>query len=422
MRVGVSRSRNGLAEPRVMWHKGAVPAETENPAATTGSAATPAAETSTPPSEPVFADAALAAFVQASRDDPGPTARSLGAEESRRAQRARVRAQPPGPSMDSVRDESAAGVPVRVYRARTDPAAASPGSVVFLHGGAWIIGSLDSHDRACRRLARATGLDVVAVGYRLAPENPWPAAVDDAVAAVRWTVRTTRPERLVIAGDSAGGTVATLACRRLLEAGERVPDLQVLLYPNTDLTLSQPSVRAFGTGFGLDVDFVRWGAQAWMPDPGRRADPGVSPLFLPDPAGSPPTLAVTNEADLLRDEGELYARRLAQAGVAVRHRRERGMIHGFLTLDTVSAAAAEAGERVFADIRDLLGLDGHEEGGSDGHWPGHTSRRRNASSTTRWARSGCPRARSGRPRRSARCRTSRSRECRWNPRTSALSD
>lgn len=337
-----------------------MPAETDRPATGTATAAA---------REPAYADAALAAFVQTAREDPGPSARSLGAAESRRAQRARIRTRPPGPELASIEDVSADGVPARLYRPTpeppeptgTDPAAASsPGTVVFLHGGAWIVGSLDSHDRVCRRLAAATGLTVLAVDYRLAPEHPWPAAVDDAVAAVRWMLRTMPPRRLVLAGDSAGATIATLTCCRLRSAGDRVPDLQVLVNPNTDLTLSQPSVRAFGTGFGLDVDMVRWGAQSWMPDPARRADPEISPLFQRDLGASSAALIVTNELDLLRDEGELYARRLAEAGVPVRHRREQGMIHGFLTLDTVSPAAAEAGERVFADLRDLLGLDGHE--------------------------------------------------------------
>ena len=119
------------------------------------------------------------------------------------------------------------------------------------------------------------------------------------------------------------------------------------------LTLSQPSVKTKATGWGLDADAVAWGAQLWVPDPARRGDPAVSPLFA-DPHGLPPALIVTAEHDPLRDEGDAYAGRLAGAGVPVRHRCETGHVHGFLTLDQVSPAAASDGERVFADLNDLL--------------------------------------------------------------------
>lgn len=315
---------------------------------------------------PVFADEALAALIEAERGDPAPSAREVGAARSRRAQRERARRRPKGPELHAVDDVSADGVPARLYRPAPEAAGADPRAVVvFLHGGFWIIGGLESHDRACRRLATATGLAVLAVDYRLAPEHPWPAAVDDAVTALNWAARELRPGRLVVAGDSAGGTVGTLACGRLRAQGGRVPDLQVLLYPNTDLTLSQPSVREFGTGWGLEADEVAWGAESWVPDPARRADPAVSPMFAADLAGSPPALVVTAEFDPLRDEAELYARRLAESGVAVRRRREPGMIHGFLNLDTVSDAAARAAERVFADLRELVGEHGDEGRGEE---------------------------------------------------------
>ena len=330
------------------------------------------------PGAPAFADEAIALFVYATRRDPGPPASEVGAVRSRREQRERARKRPPGPELQAVDDVSADGVPARLYRPAAgdgngiggrdaEPAdlTAGRGTVVYLHGGYWTIGDLESHDRACRRLAAATGLAVLAVDYRRAPEHPWPAAVDDAVAAVRWAARATRPARLVVAGDSAGGNLATLSCLRLRDGGGPLPDLQVLLYPNTDLTLSQPSVRTFGAGWGLSAEEVAWGAANWVPDPGRRADGAVSPLFEPDLAGCPAALIVTAEFDPLRDEGESYARRLAEAGVAVRARREPGMIHGFLTLDTLSPAAAAAGERVFADLVDLLGEDGNEVEGSD---------------------------------------------------------
>jgi acetyl esterase len=316
----------------------------------------------------VLADAALAGYVEDVRRTPGVPWCEVGAAELRRGRRERAAARRRGPELSSVEDLTAGQVPARLYRpfaecdpaaaARPAPAAAVPlATVLYLHGGAWVIGDLESHDRACRRLTHATGAAVLAVDFRRAPEHPWPAAVDDAVAAARWAAGAL-PGPLVLMGDSAGGTIATLACLRLREEGGPRPAAQVLAYPNTDLTLAQPSVREFGTGWDLAAADVAWGAESWVPDPARRADPAVSPLFASDLAGLPPALIVTNAYDPLRDEGEAYARRLAEADTPVRHRREPGMIHGFLTLDTVSPAAAAAGERVFADLVAVLGEDG----------------------------------------------------------------
>ncbi|GAA2744259.1 alpha/beta hydrolase [Kitasatospora cinereorecta] len=303
-----------------------------------------------------LADAELAAFVEAVRRDPGPSARELGAAGLRRAQRSRVAGQVRGPEVDTVSDLTVGpgDVPVRLYR----HPGADRGTVVFLHGGMWAIGDLDSHDRLCRRLVHGAGVAVVAVDYRRAPEHVWPAAVDDAVAVLRWahtdagaTTGTAGP--VATMGDSAGGHLATLACLRLRDEDGPLPALQVLAYPNTDLTLSRPSVRAKGTGWALDADAVAWGAEQWVPDPARRADPAVSPLYA-ELGGLPPAVVVTAEHDPLRDEGDAYATRLTAAGVPVRHRCESRQIHGFLTLDALSPAAAAAGGRIFADLADLL--------------------------------------------------------------------
>ncbi|MCW2900197.1 MAG: hypothetical protein JWO67_2462, partial [Streptosporangiaceae bacterium] len=221
------------------------------------------------------------------------------------------------------------------------------------------IGDLESHDRACRRLALGADTAVLAVDYRRAPEQPWPAAVDDAMEAVRWAAGNLRELTgaagpLVIAGDSSGGNLAVLACLRLRDEGGPLPDAQVLIYPNTDLTLTRPSVTEKGTGWGLSADAVAWGAELWVPDPELRADPRVSPLHAAELSGLPPAVVVTAEHDPLRDDGEAYAARLRTAGVLVLHRREPRMLHGFLTLDTVSPAAAAAGDRLFADIAGVL--------------------------------------------------------------------
>ncbi|MGW9193784.1 alpha/beta hydrolase [Micromonospora chersina] len=309
------------------------------------------------PNSPPLADAALAAFVEAVRQNPGPPARTVGAAALRRAQRLRVDARPPGPEIDRVEDLTvgAGAVGTRLYR----PSPAARPLVVFLHGGMWTIGDLESHDRACRRLALTTGTAVLSVDYRRAPEHPWPAAVDDCVEVIRWAATGGGSSAgiggpTVVMGDSSGGNLAALACLRLRDEGGPLPAAQILVCPNTDLTLSCPSARTKATGWGLATDDVAWGAEQWVPDPARRADAAVSPLSAADLSGLPPAVVVTAEHDPLRDEGNAYAARLAAAGVPVRHRCEAGMVHGFLTLDTVSPAAAAAGDRVFADVADLI--------------------------------------------------------------------
>jgi acetyl esterase len=226
--------------------------------------------------------------------------------------------------------------------------------LVYFHGGGWTIGDLDSHDRTCRRLAQVGDVAVLAVDYRRAPEHPWPAAVDDAVNAVRWARRELASiagtGAIGVAGDSAGGNLAALCCLRLRDHGEPQPALQVLMYPNTDLTFSQPSVTENATGWGLDADDARWFAEQWVPDPALRGHPRVSPLAEPDVAGLAPAVVVTAEHDPLRDEGNAYAAALAAAAVRVTHRVEAGQVHGFLGLDLFSPAAAEATLRIGADI------------------------------------------------------------------------
>ncbi|MFG2164900.1 alpha/beta hydrolase [Micromonospora chersina] len=309
------------------------------------------------PSSSPLADAELAAFVEAVRQHPGPPARAVGAAALRHAQRLRVDARPPGPEIHRVEDLTVgrAAVGARLYR----PSPTAQPLVVFLHGGMWTIGDLESHDRACRRLALATGTAVLSVDFRRAPEQPWPAAVDDCLDVIRWAAtggssRAGIEGPTVVMGDSSGGNLAALACLRLRDEGGPLPAAQILVYPNTDLTLSCPSTRTNATGWGLAIDDVAWGAEQWVPDPARRADADVSPLFAADLSGLPPAVVVTAEHDPLRDEGNAYAARLAASDVPVRHRCEAGMVHGFLTLDTVSPAAAAAGDRVFADVADLI--------------------------------------------------------------------
>lgn len=302
---------------------------------------------------PSFADEQLAAFVA----QPSPALARLDVAAMRAGIAERARSRPRGPEMAAVRAVRAGAVRGRLFR----PLADSLGLIVYLHGGGWTIGDLESFDRLCRRLAAASGSAVLCPEYRLAPEHPWPAAVDDAVAVLRWVAG--RPAelgaldgRVAVAGDSAGGALAALACLRLRhEAPAALPALQVLIYANTDLADDDsPSMRQKASGFGLSVDTVHFFNAQWVPDRARWSDPAVSPLHAPDLSGLPTALVVTAEHDPLRDQGEAYARRLADAGVAVTLRRETGLIHNFMLLDELSPAAAAAADRVAADIARLF--------------------------------------------------------------------
>ncbi|UUT34381.1 alpha/beta hydrolase [Microbacterium elymi] len=220
-------------------------------------------------------------------------------------------------------------VPVRIYR----DGDGDRGILVYLHGGAFFLGSLDTHDHIARALAAATGLTVVSAGYRLAPEHPFPAGLDDATGVVRWAAdRFPGPVRAV-AGDSSGGTFAAAVAARLHDEGFDRITHQVLLYPSLDLDFDQsryPSLVENATGYGLEYAglapfnafYLRSGAD---PD-----DPLVSPIKRVDLAGLPPALIVTAEYDPLRDEGERYGQRLRGAGVDATVVRMPGVNHGFV--------------------------------------------------------------------------------------------
>jgi acetyl esterase len=260
----------------------------------------------------------------------------------RQAARVRAKGRTPGPDMPSV-DTTMAGVPVRVYQ---------PGArlvVVYLHGGGFVLGDLDTHDAQVRRLAAATTATVVAVDYRRAPEHPWPAAVDDASGVVTHIAAAGTP--VAVAGDSAGGLIAILTALRLLGKASLVA--QLLVCPNTDPSLRSSSVADKGRGWLLDADVLRRWVATWLPDPGLRDSPLTNPLIA-NLEGLPPAVVVTAEHDPLRDEGDAYAARLQAAGLAVIHRCEPGLIHNFPTLRDVSPSAAAAEDRFLHDAANLL--------------------------------------------------------------------
>jgi acetyl esterase/lipase len=305
-----------------------------------------------------FADPELADLI--AQVNSRPTETDVAALRAGAAQRALARAK--GPDLSEVRDvlvPAAGGIPVlaaRLYR----PHAGTAPLVAYAHGGGWTMGNLDTHDRICRRLARASGAAVLSVDYRLAPEHPAPAAIDDVVHVLQWVASIPpelgpAPSTVAIAGDSAGGALAALACLRLRDARSKaLPDLQVLVYANTDLTGPGASMRHKASGWGLDVSAVDFFNRQWVPDVRRWADPAVSPLRAPDLRGLPAALVVTAEHDPLRDQGEAYAGRLREAGVPVDVRREDGLVHNFLMYDQTSPACARASDHLARDIGRLL--------------------------------------------------------------------
>jgi acetyl esterase len=228
------------------------------------------------------------------------------------------------------------------------PGSPPPPVVLFLHGGGFVIGDLDTHDEPCRLLCHHAGAHVVSVDYRLAPEHPFPAPLDDAIAALRWLQREAAnlgadPAQVCVGGDSAGANLATVAAFTLAREGTP-PAAQYLVYPTTDMQSSLPSRTVhFVRGYVLssaDMDAFRdFYLQSQPIDP---RDHRTSPLYTPDPAIAPPAVIVTAGFDPLRDEGRLYAEALQQAGVDVRFRQFSSLIHGFLHMTTVVPAARAA--------------------------------------------------------------------------------
>ena len=262
------------------------------------------------------------------------------------------------PPIHDVTDTTAPGpagdIPVRIYR----PSDATDLPVlVWIHGGGWVIGDLDSGEFPCRRIATETPCVVVAVDYRLAPEHPYPAAVEDAEAATRWALAELAGgdgARLAVGGDSAGGNLATIVARHLRDDGVDVA-LQVLVYPVTDCDFTSASYRENGLGYLLDLPAMVWFWGHYQPDPAARTHADCSPLRADDLAGMPPAWVVTAGFDPLRDEGRAYARALQDAGVEVTHREYEGLIHAFFTMNLAMDAAAEAQDDAAAALREAFG-------------------------------------------------------------------
>lgn len=245
--------------------------------------------------------------------------------------------QPIGGIRDLVVDGADGPIPARLYLPTSSLGRRPLPTLMYFHGGGFLYGDLASHDAACRFLAETSGVQVLAVDYRLAPEHPYPAPVQDGVAAYRWLVAhaadvNADPERLAVGGDSAGAALATVVA--VHAAAEGLPlAFQLLVYPVTDFVNESRSRELFAEGFYLTKGFMDNAEAAYLADPAQAKEPDASPLLRTDwPAGVAPAHVVTAGFDPLRDEGEAYAALLAEQGIEVTSVRYPGMIHGFFNV------------------------------------------------------------------------------------------
>jgi acetyl esterase len=229
-------------------------------------------------------------------------------------------------------------IPIRVYT----PIAQPVGTVVFYHGGGFVLGGIETHDQLCRRLANASECRLVSVEYRLAPEHKFPAAVTDSYDAFRWATQNFEGE-VCVAGDSAGGNLAAVVAQLAKENGDRQPSLQVLIYPVLNLLGVEKSVTDFAEGYFLTLEEMLWFRRQYLSSDADAANPLASPMLTPDLSELPPAIIVTAEYDPLRDQGEAYSALLRKAGVTVLGLRYTGVTHGFMSFPiTAGAAATEA--------------------------------------------------------------------------------
>jgi acetyl esterase len=244
-------------------------------------------------------------------------------------------------------------IPVRLYRPHLAPGVVPP-ALIYLHGGGWVIGSLEHVDVGCRELAARAGCTVLNVDYRLAPEHPFPAAVEDAWAVTAAVARDAArfevdPRAIAVAGDSAGGNLAAVVALLARDRGLSLAH-QLLIYPVTDTAMDTPSHVAFAKGYGLDGEGLARFMDLYRGD-ADPADPRIAPLRAPDLSSLAPATVITAEYDILRDEGEAYARRLAEAGVPVEQRRFAGMVHAFFLMPEIFDSGAEAQELAVRRLR-----------------------------------------------------------------------
>jgi acetyl esterase len=271
--------------------------------------------------------------------------------------------QPAPPGVESVRDLAAPGpggpIPLRLYRPLGSQTEAMLPVLVYYHGGGWTIGDLDTHDTLCRELANGAGCAVVAVDYRMGPEHRFPAAVDDAVAALRWVHANARElkldgDRIAVGGDSAGGNLAAVVAIAARDTGGPPLAFQLLIYPATDMRRIAPSHESNGQGYLLTRDTIAYFRGHYVNDDRDDLDWRASPLLAPDLARLPPAFVLTAGYDPLRDEGLQYAQRLTEAGTPSSLVCFERMIHGFILMGRVLEEANTAVQLCAAQLRQAL--------------------------------------------------------------------
>jgi acetyl esterase len=290
-----------------------------------------------------------------------PPLHTLTPEQARAASAAsRPLLQPDPPAVALAEDLACPGPagPIRLRRYRglgTDPAAALP-CLLFLHGGGWVIGDLDSHDQLCRALANHLGAAVIAVDYRLAPEHVFPAAVEDAAAALGFVAANAARlgvdgTRIAVGGDSAGGNLAAVLALMGRDGALPPPGFQLLFYPVTDLMATAPAYERFTEGYPLTAATMRWFIGHYAPHPAQRTDWRASPLRAASLAGVAPAFVMTCGHDPLVDEGTAYAQRLDREGVPVTHLHVADQMHAYLTMGRLIPAAETTLRQAAAALR-----------------------------------------------------------------------
>jgi len=307
---------------------------------------------------PVTLDPDAAAVYRAFQEAGRPPYETVSPAEARELYlKGRVVSNPEPPELASIEPltipSPAGSIPARIYTpTRLRKANGLAPGLVFFHGGGWVIGDLDSHDVVCRKLADEGELMVVSVDYRLAPEHKFPAAVDDAIASTKWIAENAKQfgidaSRLMVGGDSAGGNLAAVVAISARDGSG--PDIagQLLIYPAIDFAMTHPSHREPETSILLTHSVIRWFRDHYLNGAADVGDWRASPARARTLIGLPPAYVLTAGADPLRDEGDEYARRLKEAGVAVTHRTFPGQFHGFFTmgklLQQANVAAGEIG-------------------------------------------------------------------------------
>jgi acetyl esterase len=277
-------------------------------------------------------------------DLPVPEAR----DEFRRQTLSLAGPHPPTlPRVEELSLPVASADPIRARLYAPAPREGGTGLLVHFHGGGHVVGDLDTCETACRMLAHHAEVGVLSVDYRLGPDHRFPAAADDALAAFLWAVENAEhlgadPRRIAVGGDSAGGNLGAVVSLDAVKAGGPVPAFQFLIYPVCDYSVKRESTHLFSTGFLLTEREMDWFRDNYLPDEKARVDPRVSPLVADDLTGLPPAYLATAGFDPLRDEGEAYAARLAEAGVPVALQRHETLVHGYANLTAISPAARDA--------------------------------------------------------------------------------